>query len=78
MNNQDFMTGEELGEKLLQAVREMQAGLGQMAHFTERQDSNYTEWRRGLWAGKDVAEIANIAKELERRALERKSPRRLD
>jgi putative transcriptional regulator len=32
VNNEDFMTGEELGEKLLQAVREMQAGLGRVVH----------------------------------------------
>lgn len=38
----------------------------------ERQGFNYTEWRRGLWAGKSVTEVATIAKELERQALERK------
>ena len=27
MSNQDYITGEELGEKLLQSVREMKAGL---------------------------------------------------
>lgn len=30
MSDQDFITGEELGEKLLQSVREMQAGLGRV------------------------------------------------
>jgi len=32
MTNPDEMTGEELGEKLLQAVREMQAGLGRVVY----------------------------------------------
>jgi putative transcriptional regulator len=30
MNEQDYITGEEIGEKLLQSVREMQAGLGRV------------------------------------------------
>jgi len=38
----------------------------------ERQGFNYTEWRQGLWAGKSLAEVASIAQELERQALERK------
>jgi len=38
----------------------------------ERQGFDYTEWRRGLWTGKSVTEVAGIAKELERQALERK------
>lgn len=32
MTNPDEMTGEELGEKLLQAVREMQAGIGRVVY----------------------------------------------
>jgi hypothetical protein len=32
MNDQDFITGEELGEKLLQSVREMQTGLGRVLY----------------------------------------------
>ena len=32
MNNQDYITGEEFGEKLLQSVREMQAGLGNVVY----------------------------------------------
>lgn len=32
MTNSDEITGEELGEKLLQAVREMQAGLGRVVY----------------------------------------------
>ena len=32
MHDQDYMTGEELGEKLLQSVREMQAGLGRVVY----------------------------------------------
>ena len=32
MSNQGFITGEELGEKLLQSVREMQAGLGRIVY----------------------------------------------
>ena len=33
MSNQDFITGEELGVKLLQSVREMQAGLGRVVYY---------------------------------------------
>jgi len=32
MNDHDFITGEEIGEKLLQSVREMQAGLGRAVY----------------------------------------------
>ena len=32
MTNPDEMTGEELGEKLLQAVLEMQAGVGKVVY----------------------------------------------
>jgi len=32
MNEQDYITGEEIGEKLLQSVRQMKAGLGQVVY----------------------------------------------
>jgi putative transcriptional regulator len=32
MNDDDFITGEELGEQLLQAVREMKAGQGKVVY----------------------------------------------
>ena len=32
MNDQESITGEEIGEKLLQSVREMQAGLGRVVY----------------------------------------------
>ena len=44
----------------------------------ERQGFNYTEWRRGLWGGKCLAEVATLAKELERQALERINGFKLD
>jgi len=46
MNDQDFITGEELGEKLLASVRQMQAGLGQVAYspvIAARQSSGLTQ-----------------------------------
>ena len=38
----------------------------------ERQGFNYTEWRKSLWEGKSLSEVASIAQELERQAIERK------
>ena len=46
MNDQDFITGEELGEKLLASVRQMQTGLGQVAYspvIAARQSSGLTQ-----------------------------------
>ena len=46
MNNQDYITGEEFGEKLLQSVREMQAGLGNVVYspiFDIRTKTGLTE-----------------------------------
>ena len=36
----------------------------------ERQGFDYTEWRRGLWAGASVAEVAAMARNLEQQAIE--------
>jgi putative transcriptional regulator len=33
MNDQEYIKGEEIGEKLLQSVREMQAGLGRVVYY---------------------------------------------
>jgi hypothetical protein len=43
----------------------------------ERQGFDYTEWRRGLWAGENLTEVASIAKKLERQALERRKRKNL-
>lgn len=38
----------------------------------ERDGFDYTEWRRKLWMGKSVAEVATIARDLEQQAMRRK------
>jgi len=38
----------------------------------ERQGFDYTEWRRNLWVGNSLTEVAAIAKQLELQAQERK------
>lgn len=58
MNSPDEMTGEELGEKLLQAVREMQAGLGQVVYSPVAEARAKT----GLSAGQ-FAELLGISVE---------------
>ena len=46
MSDKDFMTGEELGEKLLASVRQMKAGLGQVVYspvIAARQSSGLSQ-----------------------------------
>ena len=39
----------------------------------ERQGFDYTEWRRNLWVGKSLTEVATIAKKLKLQAEELKT-----